>query len=132
MLGELDKAHDWPEFVSRMAHDFEGVINSRPSCAEDVVCALCKHDDSITPLVELSVCLPELKKSEMQVLPRQMQNRGYYASVQGPWLVCSTNKKRHDAMLFAAQAAQVLAEANMMLVPAPPNHDKVGDRRHAA
>jgi len=50
-------------------------------------------------------------------LAPQMQRHGYYASVQGPWLVCSKCKKQHDTMLFAAQAAQVLAEANMMLIP---------------
>ena len=52
-------------------------------------------------------------------LAPQMQRHGYYASVQGPWLVCSKSKKQHDTMLFAAQAAQVLAEANMMLIPLP-------------
>ena len=53
----------------------------------------------------------------MQVIQRQMQRHGYYASIQGPWLVCSKSKKQHDTMLFAAQAAQVLAEANLMVVP---------------
>jgi len=48
-----------------------------------------------------------------------MQRLGYYASIQGPWLVCSKTKKQHDTMLFAAQAAQVLAAANMMLASAP-------------
>jgi hypothetical protein len=45
-----------------------------------------------------------------------MERHGYYASIQGPWLVCSKSKKQHDTMLFAAQAAQLLAEANMMVV----------------
>jgi hypothetical protein len=46
-----------------------------------------------------------------------MQSQGYYASVQGPWLVCSKSKKQHDTLLFAAQAAQVLAASNLMLAP---------------
>jgi hypothetical protein len=45
-----------------------------------------------------------------------MERHGYYASIQGPWLVCSKSKKQHDTMLFAAQAPQLLAEANMMVV----------------
>jgi phenol 2-monooxygenase len=39
--------------------------------------------------------------------------------LHGPWLVCSKTKKQHDTMLFAAQAAQVLAAANMMLASVP-------------
>jgi hypothetical protein len=39
--------------------------------------------------------------------------------LHGPWLVCSKTKKQHDTMLFAAQAAQVLAAANMMLTSVP-------------
>jgi hypothetical protein len=46
-----------------------------------------------------------------------MHRHGYYASVEGPWLVCSKSKKQQDTMLFAVQAAQVLSEANLMLVP---------------
>ena len=48
-----------------------------------------------------------------------MQREGHYASIQGPWLVCSKSKKQHDTMLFAAQAAQVLAASNMMLAFVP-------------
>jgi hypothetical protein len=118
MITELDRPHGWSKFVSRMVHEFEELIESNPACVEDIVQVLCKHEESITFLDALRDCVPEVREAEVQVLPRQMQHRGYYSSIQGPWLVCSKTKKEHDAMLFAAQASQVLADANMMLVPA--------------
>jgi hypothetical protein len=119
MMTELDKPHGWSQFVSRMVHEFEELVESNPACVEDVVQVLCKHDESITALDALRDCVPEVRNAKVQTLPIAMQHRGYYASIQGPWLVCAKGKKEHDAMLFAAQASQVLADANMMLVPAP-------------
>jgi len=116
MLGELNTA-DWSEFMSRMRNEFEKLIASKPACLQDIVRELCKHDDSITFLDAIGDSIPEVKDADPQVLPAQMQHHGYYASLQGPWLVCSKSKKQHDTMLFAAQAAQVLAEANMTVVP---------------
>ena len=116
MLGELNTA-DWSEFMSRMRNEFEKLIESKPACVQDIVRELRKHDDSITFLDAIGDSIPEVKDADPQVLPAQMQHHGYYASLQGPWLVCSKSKKQHDTMLFAAQAAQVLAEANMTLVP---------------
>ena len=117
MPGELNKADDWSEFMSRMRHEFEGLVESKPACVQDVVQELRKHDESITFLDAMRDVVPEVKDLDLQVLPAQMQHHGYYASLQGPWLVCSKSKKHHDTMLFAAQAAQVLAEANMTVVP---------------
>jgi hypothetical protein len=31
----------------------------------------------------------EVNDTDVQALPGQMQRHGYYASIQGPWLVCS-------------------------------------------
>jgi hypothetical protein len=76
-----------------------------------------KHDDSITFLDIVRDRVPGVKDTDLRVLPGQMQSQGYYASVQGPWLVCSKSKKQHDTLLFAAQAAQVLAASNLMLAP---------------
>ena len=117
MIGELNRTDNWSEFMGRMRQDFEELVASKPACVQDVVQELRKHDDSITFVNALRDCLAEVKDTDVQVLPRQMQHHGYYASIQGPWLVCSKSKKQHDTMLFAAQAAQVLAEANMMVVP---------------
>ena len=117
MIGELNRTDNWSEFMRRMRHDFEGLVESKPACVQDVVQELRKHDDSITFLDALRDSVAEVKDTDVQVLPRQMQHHGYYSSIQGPWLVCSKSKKQHDTMLFAAQAAQVLAEANLMVVP---------------
>jgi hypothetical protein len=100
-----------------MRHGFEELIKSKPTCVQDVVRELRKHDESVTFLDALRDSVAAVKDTDVQVLPRQMQHHGYHASIQGPWLVCSKSKKQHDTMLFAAQAAQVLAEANMMVVP---------------
>jgi hypothetical protein len=124
MMTGLDRPHGWSQFVSRMVHEFEELIESNPACVEDIVQVLCKHEESITALEPLRDRVPEVRDAKVQILPIVMQHRGYYASIQGPWLVCSKSKKEHDAMLFAAQASQVLADANMMLVAASP--DRVG------
>jgi len=100
-----------------MRHEFEDLIKSKPTCVEDVVQELRKHDESITFLEAMRGSVAAVKDTDVQLLPRQMQHHGYYASMQGPWLVCSKSKKQHDTMLFAAQAAQVLAEADMMVLP---------------
>jgi len=117
MIGELNRTDNWSEFTRRMRHEFEELIKSKPTCVQDVVQELRKHDESITFLDALRDSVAAVKDTDVQVLPRQMQHHGYHASIQGPWLVCSKSKKQHDTMLFAAQAAQVLAEANMMVVP---------------
>jgi hypothetical protein len=102
-----------------MVCDFEELIESEPASVDDVVHELRKRDESITFLEPIRDRVPEIKEAGMNVLLRTMQHDRYYASIHGAWLVCAKSKKRHDAMLFAAQASQVLAEANMMLVPAP-------------
>jgi hypothetical protein len=117
MIGELNRTDDWTEFMRRMRQDFEGLVESKPTCIQDVVQELRKHDESITFLDALRDSVAEVKDTDVQVLPTHMQHHGYHASIQGPWLVCSKGKKQHDTMLFAAQAAQVLAEANLTVVP---------------
>jgi hypothetical protein len=70
MIGELDRGHDWTDFVSRMVHEFEELVESNPACVEDIVQTLCKHEESITPLNTLCHCVPEVRDAEVQVLPR--------------------------------------------------------------
>jgi hypothetical protein len=115
MLSEFNRTDDWSKFMSRMRHQFEELLGSKPTCLQDMVQELRKHNDSITFLDIVRDSIPGVKDTDVRVLPGQMQRQGYYASVQGPWLVCSKSKKQHDTMLFAAQAAQVLAASNMML-----------------
>ena len=115
MPSELNKTDDWSEFMSRMRHQFEQLLGSKPTCLPDMVQELRKHDDSITFLDSVRDSVPGVKDTDLRVLPGQMQRQGYYASIQGPWLVCSKSKKQHDTLLFAAQAAQVLAASNMKL-----------------
>ena len=103
--------------MSRMRHQFEELLKSQPTCIEDLVQHLRECDDSITFLDIVLDNVPALKDIDLQVLRRQMQREGHYASIQGPWLVCSRSKKQHDTMLFAAQAAQVLAASDMMVAP---------------
>ena len=119
MAGELNRTDQWSEFMSRMRHQFEELLESKPTCLQDIVQQLREHEDSVTFLDIVRDSVPAVKEIDLQVLPRQMQGLGYYASIQGPWLVCSKTKKQHDTMLFAAQAAQVLAAANMMLASVP-------------
>jgi hypothetical protein len=107
------------QFMSRMRHQFEELLESEPACLQDIVQQLREHEDSVTFLDIVRDSVPAVKEIDLQVLPRQMQGLGYYASIQGPWLVCSKTKKQHDTMLFAAQAAQVLAAANLMLASVP-------------
>ena len=119
MAGELNRTDQWSEFMSRMRHQFEELLESEPACLQDIVQQLREHEDSVTFLDIVRDSVPAVKEIDLQVLPRQMQGLGYYASIQGPWLVCSKTKKQHDTMLFAAQAAQVLAAANLMLASVP-------------
>jgi len=117
MITEFNRTDDWSKFTLRMRHQFEQLLGSKPTCLQDMVQELRKHNDSITFLDIVRDSIPGVKDTDVRVLPGQMQRQGYYASVQGPWLVCSKSKKQHDTMLFAAQAAQVLAASNMMLAP---------------
>ena len=123
MIGEVNRTDNWSEFMRRMRQEFEELVESKPTCIQDVVQGLLKHDNSITFLSALRDGVAGVKNTDVQVLPRQMQRHGYHASIQGPWLVCSKSKKHHDTMLFAAQAAQVLAEADMMVVPRTAEQD---------
>jgi len=101
-----------------MARQFEQLLESKPACVDDIIQELRKHDESLTFIDALRDRVPDLRNAKPETLPRKMQKHGYYASLEGCWLVCSKSKKRHDTMLFAAQASQVLANANMMLVKA--------------
>ena len=118
-MGELNRTDQWSEFMSRMRQQFEELLQSMPTCLQDIVQELREHEDSITFLDIVRDSVPTVKDIDLTILPTQMQRLGYYASIQGPWLVCSKTKKQHDTMLFAAQAAQVLAAANMMLASVP-------------
>ena len=117
MVDELTRIDEWSEFMSRMCHQFEELLGSQPTCIEDIVQELRGRADSITFLDIMRDSVPALKDKDLQVLRTQMQRQGHYASIQGPWLVCSKSRKQHDTMLFAAQAAQVLAASDMMLAP---------------
>jgi hypothetical protein len=117
MVDELTRIDEWSEFMSRMCHQFEELLESQPTCIEDIVQELRGRADSITFLDIMRDSVPALKDKDLQVLRTQMQRQGHYASIQGPWLVCSKSRKQHDTMLFAAQAAQVLAASDMMLAP---------------
>jgi hypothetical protein len=117
MPSEFNRTDDWSKFMTRMRHQFEQLLGSKPRCLQDIFDELRKHDDSITFLEIVRDSVRGVKDSDLRLLPGQMQRQGYYASVQGPWLVCSKSKKQHDTLLFAAQAAQVLAASNMMLAP---------------
>jgi hypothetical protein len=121
MIGELNRTENWSEFMRRMRQGFEELVGSKPACVQDVVQELRKHEESITFMDAMRDSVAGVNDIDLQALPGQMQHHGYYASIQGPWFVCSKSKKQHDTMLFAAQAAQVLAEANMMVVPGTAN-----------
>src|SRR5205085_2485877 len=99
MNAKPERSHDWHDFMSRMAHQFEQLLGSRPSCLDDIIRELRKQDDSITFLEPLSRFVPNTQDAETDGLTAAMQQHGYYASVQGSWLICSKNKKQHDAML---------------------------------
>ena len=118
-MGELNRTDDWSEFMSRMRHQFEELLESKPTCLKDIVQELREREDSMTFLDIVRDSVSAVKDTDLTVLRRQMQRLGHYASIQGPWLVCSKSKKQHDTMLFAAQAAQVLAGSNMMLAFVP-------------
>jgi hypothetical protein len=118
MFAELNRPESCTEFMSRMVSQFEQLLDSKPACVDDVIQQLRKHDESLTFVDALRDRLPGLRNTKPETLRDSMQRHGYYASVQGWWLVCSKSKRRHDTMLFAAQASEVLANANMVLVRA--------------
>jgi hypothetical protein len=118
-MDELNRTDEWSDFMSRMRQQFERLLESKPTCLRDIIQDLREHADAITFLDIVRDVVPAMKDTDLLTLPTQMQGHGYYASIQGPWLVCSRSKKQHDTMLFAAQAAQVLAASNMMLASVP-------------
>ena len=118
MLAEFNRPECCADFMSRMLSQFEQLLASRPECLGDTIQELRRHEESLTFLDAFCDRVPGLSNTEPDTLRDSMQKHGYYASVQGSWLVCAKSKKRHDTMLFAAQASEVLAHANMMLVPA--------------
>ena len=48
MPSEFNRTDDWSKFMSRMRHQFEQLLGSKPTCLPDMVQELRKHDDSIT------------------------------------------------------------------------------------
>ena len=48
MPNEFNRTDDWSKFMSRMRHQFEQLLGSKPTCLPDMVQELRKHDDSIT------------------------------------------------------------------------------------
>jgi len=82
---------EWPAFLSRMRQQFEQLIESKPTCLDDIVQALGKQNESITFLDVMRDRLAGVKDADLHDLAPQMQRHGYYASVQGPWL-CSKRK----------------------------------------
>jgi hypothetical protein len=117
MPGELNRTDPWTDFMLRMCDQFEALVEAKPTCIAEMLRELLKHDESISCLELMRQHVAGVTDRDLHGLPAQMHAHGYYASIEGPWLVCSKSKKQHDTTLFAAQAAQVLAEANMMLVP---------------
>jgi hypothetical protein len=116
MHAELNGTECWSDVMSRMVRQFERLVEAKPTCVEDILRELKKRDESVTFFDGLRDLVPEMRNVNPEMLLASMQGHGYYASLQGPWLVCSKVKKRHDTILYAAQASQALAKANMMLV----------------
>ena len=48
MLDELNSTDQWSEFMSRMRQQFEELLQSMPTCLQDIVQELREHEDSIT------------------------------------------------------------------------------------
>jgi hypothetical protein len=95
MPSELNKTDDWSEFISRMRHQFQALIESQPTSLQHIIQELRRHDESITFLDAMRDSALELKHIDLQILPAQMQRHGYYASLQGPWLAtCFRFSKR--------------------------------------
>ena len=80
MAGELNRTDQWSEFMSRMRHQFEEILESEPACLQDIAQQLREHEDSVTFLDIVRDSVPAVKEIDLQVLPRQMQGLGYYAS----------------------------------------------------
>ena len=47
MAGELNRTDQWSEFMSRMRHQFEELLESEPACLQDIVQQLREHEDSV-------------------------------------------------------------------------------------
>ena len=80
-MGELNRTDDWPEFMSRMRHQFEQLLELKPTCLKDMLQELREHQDSITFLDIVRDSVPAVKDIDLTVLPTQMQGLGYYASI---------------------------------------------------
>ena len=80
-MGELNRTDDWPEFMSRMRHQFEELLESKPTCLKDMLQELREHQDFITFLDIVRDSVPAVKDIDLTVLPTQMQRLGYYASI---------------------------------------------------
>ena len=48
MVSELNRTDDWSEFMSRMRHQFEELLELKPTCLQDMVQELREREDSIT------------------------------------------------------------------------------------
>jgi hypothetical protein len=80
---ELNRADEWPAFFSRMRQQFEQLVESKPTCLDDIVQALGNQNESITFLDVMRDRLAGVKDADLHDLAPQMQRHGYYASVQG-------------------------------------------------
>ena len=45
MLRELNSTDQWSEFMSRMRHQFEELLESKPACLQDMVQELREHEE---------------------------------------------------------------------------------------
>ena len=73
MPSEFNRTDDWSKFMSRMRHQFEQLLGSKPTCLPDMVQELRKHDDFITFLDIVRDRVPGVKDTDLRVLPGQMQ-----------------------------------------------------------
>jgi hypothetical protein len=84
MPSELNKTDDWSsEFMSRMRHQFEALIESQPTSLQHIIQELRKHDESITFLDAMNDGALEVKQIDLRILPAQMQHHGYYGLPSG-------------------------------------------------
>ena len=112
----FNRTDDWSKFMSRMRHQFEQLLGSKPTCLPDM------DRSSANPTIPSRfsiLCVIEFLGEGQRtygILPGQMQRQGYYASVQAPWLVCS--KSRSTMTLCCSLPKQlVLAASDLMLAP---------------
>src|SRR3954471_24638390 len=73
MVSELNRTDDWSEFMSRMRHQFEELLESKPTCLQDMVQELREREDSMTFLDIVRDSVSAVKDTDLQVLRRQMQ-----------------------------------------------------------